>query len=121
MLEIINNQIIPGKVIIINGPRQVGKTTLVKALMSQLPLEILFINADELIYREALSSQNLQQLAALVGDAEMLIIDEAQRVENIAVNLKLLVDNFLSLKIIATGSASFELANSVSEPHTVGN
>ena len=118
LLKIINNQILPGKVTIIYGPRQVGKTTLVKALMSMSSLKTLFVNADELIYRDVLSSQSLQQLTELIGDVKLFIIDEAQRVKDIGVNLKIIVDNYPSLKVIATGSASFELANQISEPLT---
>jgi len=77
-----------------------------------------FINADELIYREIISSQNLQQLRQLIGNVELLIIDEAQRGTNIGLNLKLIVDNYPDLRIIATGSASFELANQINEPLT---
>lgn len=77
-----------------------------------------FVNADELLYREILSSQNLQQLRQMIGDAELLIIDEAQRITDIGLNLKLIVDNYPDLRVIATGSASFELANQISEPLT---
>lgn len=118
MSEILNTRMIPGKVVVLYGPRQVGKTTLVKNLMESTSLRVRFINADELIYREILSSQSLPRLAEVVGDAELLIIDEAQRVENIGLNLKLIIDNYPKLRVIATGSASFELANRVSEPLT---
>lgn len=103
---------------VIYGPRQVGKTTLVDAYM-QLTLDrTVLINGDEAIYGEALSSRSLPQLESIIGDAELLIIDEAQRIENIGINLKIIVDNFPSLKVIATGSASFELVNRISEPLT---
>lgn len=118
MLEILNSHMIQGKVIVLYGPRQVGKTTLVKSLMELTSLRVRFINADEIIYREILSSQSLPRLAEIVGDTELLILDEAQRVENIGLNLKLIIDNYPQLRIISTGSASFELANKVSEPLT---
>lgn len=118
MLEKLAETIVPGKVMVIYGPRQVGKTTLVDAYM-QLTLDrTVLINGDEAIYGEALSSRSLPQLESIIGDAELLIIDEAQRIENIGINLKIIVDNFPSLKVIATGSASFELANRISEPLT---
>lgn len=100
------------------GPRQVGKTTLVKGLVESLSTRSKFVNADELIYREVLASQNSQKLGELLGDAELLVIDEAQRVPEIGLNLKILVDTFPHAKIIATGSASFELASKISEPLT---
>lgn len=100
------------------GPRQVGKTTLAHALVEQSGLRSRFINADELQYREALSSQDKQKLSALLGDFELLVIDEAQRVPEIGINLKILVDSFPEAHILATGSASFDLANKISEPLT---
>lgn len=108
----------PGKVMVLYGPRQVGKTTLAKDLMAVLPLQSKFINADELVYREILSSQSSQKLGELLGNAELLIIDEAQRVPDIGLNLKILVDSFPRARIIATGSASFDLAHKINEPLT---
>lgn len=110
--------LLPGKVIVLYGPRQVGKTTLAHDLLDAVPLRSRFINADELIYRESLASQSSQRLGELLGDAEMLVIDEAQRVPDIGLNLKILVDSFPHARILATGSASFDLANKISEPLT---
>ena len=110
--------ITPGKVIILYGPRQVGKTTLVTQLVATTALRYRFINADELVYREALASQNRQVLGDLLGDAQLLVIDEAQRVPGIGLNLKILVDSFPHASVIATGSASFDLASQVAEPLT---
>lgn len=118
LLKQIQEFLIPGKVIVLYGPRQVGKTTLAKELLSVTPLRNRFVNADELMIREALSSQDRQQLSALLGDAELLVIDEAQRVPNIGLNLKILVEYHPQAVILATGSASFELANLISEPLT---
>ena len=118
LLSQIQNSLQTGKVTVLYGPRQVGKTTLVKGLMDALPFRSKFVNADELIYREVLASQSSQQLGELLGDAELLVIDEAQRVPEIGLNLKILVDTFPHAKIIATGSAYFELASKISEPLT---
>lgn len=118
LLPKIMNSLQSGKVTVLYGPRQVGKTTLVKELMQSLPLRSKFVNADEIIYREVLASQSSQQLGELLGDAELLVIDEAQRVPEIGLNLKILVDSFPHARIIATGSASFDLANKISEPLT---
>ena len=118
LLSQIENSLQAGKVTVLYGPRQVGKTTLVKDLMDKLPLRSKFVNADELVYREVLASQSSQRLGELLGDAELLVIDEAQRVPEIALNLKILVDTFPQAKIIATGSASFDLASKISEPLT---
>ena len=118
LLPQIKEALLPGKVLVLYGPRQVGKTTLANDLLGSLPLRSRFVNADELIYREALSSQNRQRLGEVLGDVDLLAIDEAQRVPNIGINLKILVDSFPKAVILATGSASFDLANKISEPLT---
>lgn len=106
------------KIIILYGARQVGKSTLVNEILAKLSLKVLKINADEAKYREVLASQDLRKLTSLVKGYEVIFIDEAQRVENIGINLKILIDNFKDLKIIVTGSSAFELANKVKEPLT---
>jgi hypothetical protein len=108
----------PGKVLVVYGPRQVGKTTLVLDLLATSDLPHGYISADELIYREALTSQNRRTLGELLGSNRLLVIDEAQRVPDIGLNLKILVDNYPQASIIATGSASFDLASKISEPLT---
>lgn len=106
------------KAIILYGARQTGKTTLIKEIIKEINLKTLFINADEQKYIEILSSQDLNKLKSLVKDFELIVIDEAQRIINIGINLKILIDNLPNLKIIATGSSSFELANKINEPLT---
>lgn len=118
MLSQLNQAIQPGKVLIVYGPRQVGKTTLVQDLLATSDLPHTYISADELLYREALASQNRRTLGELLGNNRLLVIDEAQRVPEIGLNLKILVDNYPQATIIATGSASFDLANKLSEPLT---
>jgi predicted AAA+ superfamily ATPase len=106
------------KIVIIYGARQVGKTTLVNQIISRLNLKTLKINADEKKYHDVLSSRDLSRLKSLVSGYELLFIDEAQRIENIGINLKILADGMKDLKIIVTGSSSFELANKIKEPLT---
>jgi len=108
----------PNKVVILYGARQVGKTTLIKKTIKQLDFKKLYINADEVKYRDILSSQDIDRLKKLIGDNELLIIDEGQRIENIGINLKLMVDEIPNIRIIVTGSSSLELANKISEPLT---
>ncbi len=118
LLENLKQAITPGKVVVVYGPRQVGKTTLVNDLMPLLPLRSRLISGDELIYREVLSSQDRQRLGELIQDVDLLILDEAQRVENIGLNLKILIDSYPQARLVATGSASFDLANQIREPLT---
>ena len=106
------------KIILLFGARQVGKTTLVSQILSQLPYRILRINADEQRYIDVLSSRDLRQLRDLTGGYELLFIDEAQRIPEIGINLKLMADELPSLRIIATGSSSLHLASKTREPLT---
>lgn len=105
-----------GKVLVLYGPRRVGKTTLIKELLSLQKDKHLLLNGDELSVRESLSSQDKQTLTELLSDNKILAVDEAQRVDNIGLNLKILVDNFPDRIFLASGSASFDLANKVGEP-----
>ncbi|MBD2757355.1 ATP-binding protein [Spirosoma sp. BT704] len=106
------------KIIILYGPRQVGKTTLVRDLINTLPYRSLMVNADELVYQTILSSRDLSQMRLLVEGYDLLFIDEAQRIPDIGINLKILHDALPNLKIITTGSSSFELANRTKEALT---
>ncbi|MBF0478354.1 MAG: ATP-binding protein [Candidatus Omnitrophica bacterium] len=107
------------KIIILYGPRQSGKTTLVKKILENFShLKILSISGDELKYTNILSSQDFDKLKLLVTGYDLLFLDEAQRIPNIGINLKILHDNLPDLKIIATGSSSFDLANKIKEPLT---
>ncbi|WP_167616587.1 ATP-binding protein [Maribellus sediminis] len=117
-IQIINRLENSEKIVVLYGARQVGKTTLVNSILEKRNEKILSINADQLKYREVLSSADLNQLRRLVAGYDLLFIDEAQRVPDIGLNLKILHDNLPQLKIIATGSSSFELANKISEPLT---
>ncbi|MDO9128339.1 MAG: ATP-binding protein [Anaerolineales bacterium] len=118
LLSQLQNSLMPGKVTVLYGPRQVGKTTLATELLKSVTIPYKFINADELTYREVLASQSRQRLGELLGDHRLLVIDEAQRVPDIGLNLKILVDSFPNVSILATGSASFDLASKISEPLT---
>jgi uncharacterized protein len=115
------------QIAIIYGTRQVGKTTLTQEIVDYFievknykPDDIMQISGDLLLTRQIMSSQS-KDLLTYVGDKKLLIVDEAQRIENIGVNLKIIYDNLPDLKIIATGSSSFELANKINEPLTGRN
>lgn len=105
------------KVIIIYGPRQAGKTTLIKLLTSKISGEIQFFTGDDLHTQDLFSKNDLEALRRATAGIDILVIDEAQRIENIGLSLKLLIDN-LPVKILVSGSASFDLADKLSEPLT---
>lgn len=106
------------KIVIIYGPRQVGKTTLVNRILESYEGKVLRIDADQQSFSDILSSQDLGKMRMLVEGYDLMFIDEAQRIPNVGINLKILHDNLPELKIIATGSSSFELANKITEPLT---
>ncbi len=106
------------KILLLYGARQVGKTTLVNQILEHFEGRILKTDGDQQDYVDVLSSRDLRKLQELVSGYDLLFIDEAQRIPNIGINLKILNDHIPKLKIIATGSSSLELANQVSEPLT---
>ena len=103
---------------IILGPRQVGKTTLVKNILSSLDIDAAYWNGDEADIRANFENANSGKLKGLIGISKLLVIDEAQRIQNIGLSLKLIIDQIPNVKLIATGSSSFDLANKINEPLT---
>lgn len=116
--ETIKNQLFKGKAIIIVGPRQVGKTTLLWELVRQSDKRVLSLNCDEPEVQTMLTNTNVAKLRAIIGNNELLVIDEAQKVDNIGLTLKLIVDNIKDVQVVATGSSAFELRNRLNEPLT---
>ncbi len=109
----------PRKIIILYGQRQVGKTTLAKHIFQQVSdKKVLQVNADFNPHAEIFSSRDLEKLRLFVAGFDYLFIDEAQRIPDIGINLKILHDNFPALRILVTGSSSLDLANQVHEPLT---
>jgi predicted AAA+ superfamily ATPase len=106
------------KAILLFGARQVGKTTLLKTISEELSIPTLYLNGDEADVKEQLSNTTSAKLSLLFGDNKLVIIDEAQAIPNIGTTLKLITDNLSQIKLIATGSSAFELANRANEPLT---
>ena len=118
LLSELQKRLFLGKALIIFGPRQTGKTTLIKKLSSQLEGSQLWLNGDDIQTRTSLSNVNTPELQSILGKNKIVFIDEAQRIENIGLTLKIIVDNYPAVQVVATGSSSFELANKINEPLT---
>jgi len=106
------------KGVIIYGARQVGKTTLAKTVIESMGLRTLSINGDQNRFIDVISSRDLARIQSLVSGYDLLFVDEAQRIPEIGVNLKIILDNIPSLKVLVTGSSSLDLASKISEPLT---
>lgn len=116
--ENIEKRLFKGKAILIYGPRQAGKTTLLNKLLDNRPEKVLRLNGDEHDTSELFQKPNASRLKSIIGAHEILFIDEAQRIPNIGLGIKIIIDQLEGIQIIATGSSSFELAHSVNEPLT---
>jgi predicted AAA+ superfamily ATPase len=107
-----------GKILLIFGPRQAGKTTLAKKLLSEYGDPAAYFNCEEMSVRQHFALGEPAKLKALLGDRKLVVLDEAQTIENIGAILKVFVDTYTGVQIIATGSSSFDLANKINEPLT---
>ena len=116
--KVIKEQLFRGKAIILVGSRQVGKTTLLGELVRQSDKRILSLNCDEPEVQTMLTDTNVAKLRTIIGNNELVVIDEAQKVNNIGLTLKLIVDNIKDVQVVATGSSAFELRNQLNEPLT---
>ena len=116
--SVIQERCFQGKAIILLGARQVGKTTLLKKIIQEQHVDALYLNCDEPQTISALTNCNLKELQMIVGANKFVVIDEAQKVDNIGLTLKLIVDNMPDVQVVATGSSAFELRNCLNEPLT---
>jgi len=112
----ITNKLDKGKAIIVIGPRQVGKTTLINSILKNRPH--LFLDGDDSTVRNLLTNPNTEQLKSIIGEHTTVFIDEAQRIENIGLTLKIITDQFKKVQLFVSGSSAFELNNQTSEPLT---
>ena len=116
--KIIQQRFFKGKAILLFGPRQSGKSTLVEALLKGQNKEWLYLNGDDADVREILTNTTATKLKAIVGNKKIIFIDEAQRIANIGLTLKLFTDQIKDVQVIATGSSAFDLSSQVNEPLT---
>jgi len=114
---VIESQLFKGKVVIIYGPRRVGKTTLSRQLLVNQE-KSRYINCELLENKMALETTNSSALKSFLGNYRLIVLDEAQQVTDIGRILKIISDTFPDIQVIATGSSSFELGNRISEPLT---
>ena len=110
----IEAKLFKGKAIIIYGPRQIGKTTLLKSILEKYPEDGLYLNCDEPDIRKNFEKQSSTKMKSVLWNKKLIIFDEVQRIRNAGVTLKLLVDNYPELQIIATGSSALDLSEEIS-------
>lgn len=108
----------PGKVVVIYGARRTGKTTLLKEFLAREAEPYLLVSGEDIVVQGYLASTSIDKLTSFIGANRLLVVDEAQKVPNIGLNLKLIVDHIPGIRVVATGSSSFDLARNVGEPLT---
>lgn len=118
IVESVRKKLKDKKAIVLLGPRQVGKSTFIGQLSSDLIPPVTYWNGDDADIRTLLVAPTGTLLKALLGNTSTLVIDEAQRIENIGLTIKIIIDQIPEIKVIATGSSTFELANRINEPLT---
>ncbi|MDD4741411.1 ATP-binding protein [Candidatus Falkowbacteria bacterium] len=112
----IEKRIGSGKVIIVIGPRQVGKTTLIESILKTK--DYLLLDGDDPKTRTLLSASNTEQIRSILGNNQFVFIDEAQRIDGIGLTMKIITDKFKEVQLFASGSSSFDLSNKINEPLT---
>lgn len=118
LLPGLRERLFGGKAVVLLGARQTGKTTLLRILLRQYSDESVWLNADRPEIRTMLTEASVATLRQLTGGKRLVVIDEAQRIKNIGLTLKLFTDEMPEIQVIASGSSSFELANQINEPLT---
>ncbi len=119
--EIANNilkKLQPNKVVIVFGARRVGKTVLVKEILEKLDEPVLILNGEDINVHDKLAIRSVENYKQLIGSYKVLYIDEAQKIPDVGLKLKLMVDEIEGLKVIISGSSSFDLTREAGEPLT---
>ncbi|MBR7154993.1 MAG: ATP-binding protein [Paludibacteraceae bacterium] len=116
--EGVSRKFFKGKVIVVYGPRQSGKTTLIKELLREMAVSPVFLNGDDDLDVHYFDTVTASRWTQLMGEKKVVFIDEGQKIQNLGRAVKLLVDSRDDVQVVITGSSSFTLANSVKEPLT---
>lgn len=114
--EKIKEQLVPNKVLVFYGPRQVGKTTLIQEFLKTFKGKVYQSTGEDQTLRGILESNDFSTILPFFKGYDLIVIDEAQRVSNIGQALKIIVDQIPGIRVIATGSSSFDLSNKMGEP-----
>ena len=114
----IERALFKGKAIIVSGARQVGKTTMLEQILHQYQDKLLTLDGDDITIQELLNRPNTQQIKQIIGDMKIVFIDEAQRIPEIGLTSKIIIDKFKNVQLILSGSSSFDLSSKVNEPLT---
>ncbi len=115
----ISDELVKGqKLVVLYGARQTGKTSLLSSITDELPYKTVRVNADQARYQEVFSGQDLRKMRDLVEGYELLFVDEGQKIPDLGIHLKILHDEIPSLRVVVTGSSSFDLATKIGEPMT---
>ena len=117
--EIVKNKLNIGKAIVVLGARQVGKTTLLQKLFGN-SVDVLWLNGDEIDVQALFSTISATRLRTIFGNKKTIVIDEAQRITDIGLRMKLITDQIPDVQLVVSGSSAFELANKINEPLTGG-
>lgn len=118
LAERIENTLFKGKAIIVTGARQVGKTTMLEKMLQKYQDRLLTLDGDDVTIQNLLSRPNTQQLKQIIGDKKLVFIDEAQRIPEVGLTAKIIVDKFKDVQLVLSGSSSFDLFSKVNEPLT---
>lgn len=116
LTNVVRQKLHKGKVIVLIGPRQVGKTTLINALLAAE--DYLFLDGDDNTVSETLSNANTEDLKSIIGNYKYVFIDEVQRIPNIGLKLKIMVDQIKNVQVLVSGSSAFDINNETQEPLT---
>ena len=114
----LNSLVRSGKVLVIYGPRRTGKTTILRNYLNNCGLKYKLDSGDDIRTASILGSRNFESILEYAAGYDLIAIDEAQQIKNIGMGLKIIVDNIPNIKVIATGSSSFDIKQNIGEPLT---